>query len=154
MFLDLPFGTENYLYEAPPRRRQWIYWPTLVSTIFRLGPGGKVGSGQPPFPWIHMDDLLNAFLLAMNNQQMSGVYNLVAPEMTTNLEFTRAFARVLKRPAFLSLPGWVLEIVFGESSVALTEGQKVLPERLLNAGFKFAFPDIQSAWKDLFSSHR
>lgn len=112
---------------------------------FRLGLGGTIGSGQQPLSWIHLDDLLRAYLTALADPSWEGVYNLTAPEPTTNAGLTRALGAALKRPTRLAVPEFLLKLRFGEGATVLTEGQEVIPQRLQEAGFQFTHPTIDQA---------
>ncbi|MXY25830.1 MAG: TIGR01777 family protein [Acidobacteria bacterium] len=118
---------------------------------FRLGVGGPVGSGEQWISWIHMDDLLAMFEWAIANDQVSGVYNGTAPNPATNLAFSRALGRVLRRPAILPAPSFALRLALGEAAELLVQGQHVLPERALAEGFEFRFPEVEPALRDLLS---
>lgn len=117
--------------------------------VFRLGLGGPIGNGQQAFSWVHIDDLVSAYMFIIGHPATEGVFNLTAPNPVTNMEFTRALANALQRPAFLRVPSFALKLRFGQGAQALTEGQRVLPKRLIEAGFKFRFPAVQDALKDL-----
>jgi hypothetical protein len=119
-----------------------------ISLPFKLGLGGVVGNGSQAFSWIQIRDLENAFLTAIDDNSFSEVYNLTAPIPTTNREFTVALAKALNRPAFIPIPEFVLQMIFGEGADVLTKGQSVYPKRLLDAKFGFLFPDIESAVKE------
>jgi uncharacterized protein (TIGR01777 family) len=112
--------------------------------LFKLGLGGKIGSGKQPFPFIHIDDVVNAFLWAINNNTAKGIYNLVAPKNIDNKIFTHTLAKALRRPALFTVPAFVLKIALGETSTLLLNNPQVYPERLLNEGFRFSYPDIKS----------
>jgi len=112
---------------------------------FRLGLGGTIGSGAQAFPWIHLDDLVTAYLAAMANPTWEGAYNLTAPEPTTNAGLTRALGAALSRPTCFSVPEFILRLRFGEGASVLTHGQEVIPKRLLEAGFQFTYPTIDQA---------
>lgn len=116
--------------------------------VFRAGLGGPIGSGAQAVSWIHMTDLIQAFVSAITDPKMSGIYNLTAPEPTTNNGLTRALGRALRRPTFFRVPELVLRLVFGEGAQVLTSGQAVIPERLLDQGFKFLYTDIDTAVRD------
>ncbi|XP_069489870.1 epimerase family protein SDR39U1 isoform X3 [Ambystoma mexicanum] len=123
-----------------------MIWP------FRFGLGGPIGSGHQYFPWIHVVDSAGIIAHTLENEDVHGVLNGVAPGMATNAEFTQWFASALWRPAFLPLPGFAVNVVFGEErGVMLLEGQKVIPQRTLASGYKFAFTDLSSALKDIVS---
>lgn len=113
-------------------------------TLFKSGLGGKIGSGKQPFPFIHIDDVVNAILWAIQNQHALGIYNLTAPENIDNKTFTQTLAKVLRRPALFTVPSFVLKIALGETSTLLLNNPQVYPERLLNEGFRFSYPDIKS----------
>ncbi len=117
--------------------------------VFQLGLGGCVGSGKQPFPFVHIDDVIQAILWAMQNSEVCGIYNLVAPKSITNKQFTRALSEALHRPAFFTVPGFILKIVYGKAASLLLYSPEVYPERLLNEGFQFKFPDIQSSLAEI-----
>uniref|UniRef100_A0A8C5S9T9 Short chain dehydrogenase/reductase family 39U member 1 n=1 Tax=Laticauda laticaudata TaxID=8630 RepID=A0A8C5S9T9_LATLA len=123
-----------------------MIWP------FRLGLGGPIASGHQHFPWIHVVDLSGIVTHALQKEGLRGILNGVAPTAvdTTSEDFARAMGSVLKRPAFLPLPGFVVKAVFGsERSTMLLDGQRVLPKRTLESGYTFAFPDLSSALQDI-----
>jgi len=117
--------------------------------LFRLGLGGMIGNGLQPFPWIHIEDILQIILFIQSNQVLNGVFNAVAPEQINNKEFTGKLAKILNKPAIFTVPGFALKVLFGEGASALTSGQAVIPERLLKLGFQFRFQDLDVALKDL-----
>ena len=117
--------------------------------LFRLGLGGRLGSGKQWFSWIHRSDLVGAAEFLLQNKDVDGAFNFTAPEPVSNSAFTAALAKVLRRPAFLPAPAFALKIVLGEFAGVLLEGQKVLPKRLEELGFEFRFPDIDSALGDI-----
>lgn len=115
---------------------------------FKLGLGGPVAGGKQGFSWIHIDDLMNAFLFVIE-KNLSGVFNLTAPGFTDNAGYTRALGKALKRPAIIPVPAFALKLVYGEGASALTSGQKVHPANLLKERFVFKYPDLSGALKDL-----
>jgi uncharacterized protein (TIGR01777 family) len=117
--------------------------------LFKLGLGGKIGSGRQPFPFVHIKDVTAVFLSAIQNQELSGIYNLVAPENIDNKTFTKTLAESLNRPAIFTVPEFILEIALGEASTLLLQSPQVIPERLLNEGFTFNFPDIRSTINEI-----
>lgn len=117
--------------------------------IFRFGLGGVIGSGNQGFSWIHIDDLTNAFLRVIDDETMSGVYNFVAPQPTSNRGLTNALGEALHRPTVFPVPEFALRVLYGEGAKVLTDGQKVVPKRLLDEGFNFQYPDIVSAMHSL-----
>ncbi|KAL8605936.1 hypothetical protein ACOMHN_024760 [Nucella lapillus] len=125
---------------------QQIYLP------FFMGLGGPISSGEQWFPWIHVSDIAGLVFHAIRNDNVSGILNGVAPQSATNAEFTKAFASAMCRPAFFPVPGFVMNWVFGhERGKVILEGQKVIPKRTLESGYKFSYPDLASACKNLSS---
>ena len=118
---------------------------------FRFGLGGKVASGRQGFSWIHINDLAEAMNFLIENKDISGEFNFTAPGITDNAGFTKTLAGILKRPAFFTVPAFALKLIFGEGSITLTGGQFAPPKHLLDAGFRFSFPDLEGALKDIIS---
>lgn len=116
---------------------------------FKLGLGGKIGDGKQPFPFVHEDDVVRAFVWGFENEKAKGIYNLAAPDLISNKEFTKALANELNRPAFFTVPGFALKLVFGEASVLLTESPAAIPGRLKQSGFRFEFPSIDKTVKEI-----
>ncbi|KAG8227145.1 hypothetical protein J437_LFUL001689 [Ladona fulva] len=118
---------------------------------FWFGLGGPVGSGLQPLPWIHITDMARLFHFAIEgkeNKNLQGIFNGVAPNVVSNKDFTKSFASALRRPAFIPVPLFALNIAFGEERAKImTEGQNVKPKRALEMGFRFLYPDIDSACK-------
>lgn len=124
-----------------------LFWLALP---FRIFVGGPIGSGKQWFSWIHSADQVAAIRFLIEDENARGVYNLSAPDPKTNADFGRLLARVLKRPFWFSVPGFVMRLAFGELGDKLLLGsQRVLPQRLQEAGFKFQFADAESALRDL-----
>lgn len=115
----------------------------------RLFAGGPLGSGRQWISWIHIRDLVRAFEFLLDRQDAQGIYNVTAPEPLTNAEFERTVSQVMHRPYWLPAPAFALKAVLGEMSTLVLEGQRVLPKRLLELGFQFEFPTLQSALQDL-----
>jgi uncharacterized protein (TIGR01777 family) len=113
--------------------------------IFSRGLGGKIGNGKQVISFIHLADLTDAMLFAMEKTDMNGIYNAVSPFPVTNTEFTEILGKVLRQPAFLTVPPFALKLMYGEGARILLEGQRVLPGRLLEAGFIFKYPTLRSA---------
>ncbi|WP_299024978.1 TIGR01777 family oxidoreductase [uncultured Thermanaerothrix sp.] len=118
---------------------------------FRLGVGGPLGSGRQWMPWIHMADQIGAMLFLLHNEQATGPFNLTAPNPVPNAVFGRTLARVLRRPYWLPVPAFVLRWVLGEMSTLVLDGQRALPQRLLNLGYRFVFEDLEAALRDLLT---
>lgn len=120
-------------------------------TPFKLGLGGRIGSGQQWWSWIHVDDIVGAVHYAMHAESLSGPVNLVSPHAVRNAEFTRTLASVLGRPALLPLPAFVARLAFGgEMAEELLLGSAhVEPGRLRASGYSFRFPELRTALDDL-----
>jgi uncharacterized protein len=112
--------------------------------LFRLGLGGRLGSGRQWFSIVSLDDAVRALLFLMENEATSGPYNVTAPEPTTNAEFTRLLAQALHRPAFFFAPSFGLRLMLGEFAQDILGSLRVVPRRLLDAGFQFEHPDAAS----------
>lgn len=119
--------------------------------LFRLGLGGRLGSGKQPFPFVHIQDVVQAVILAAGNTDIHGIYNLVAPQNCTNQQLTHELAKALHRPAVFAVPEFALKLMYGEAASLLLQSPVVYPERLLNSGFKFSFPDLQSCLAEITS---
>ncbi|HEX5226690.1 MAG TPA: TIGR01777 family oxidoreductase [Bryobacteraceae bacterium] len=120
--------------------------------IFRLGAGGRLGSGEQWMSWIHIEDAVNLILFALDFAVIKGPVNATSPHPVTNDEFTTRLATALHRPAFLPAPAFALKLVLGEMSEMLLASQRVLPAVAKSSGFNFRFPDLHSALEDLFGS--
>ena len=119
---------------------------------FRLGLGGRLGSGSHYFPWIHRADVVAIFQWLLDHPTARGAYNGSAPNPVTNTEFTRALAQALGRPAMFPVPQAALKLLFGEMSELLLVSSRMLPARLLDAGFRFRFPELDPALAAIFNS--
>ena len=118
---------------------------------FRFGVGGKLGSGKQWFSWIHMADLVSALLFVAESKKLAGVVNMCSPQPVTNLELTQTLAKLLKRPANLPVPGFIVKLILGGSAEIALKGQRVIPEILTDSGFEFEFPLISEALQDLLT---
>jgi uncharacterized protein len=121
-----------------------------MAPLFKKFVGGPIGSGDQWFSWIHQADHARAFEFIQANPGISGPVNLTAPHPVRNRDLARALGRALHRPSFMPAPEFMLRLVLGEFAETLLTGQKVLPKRLLDAGFTFNFPTIDAALKNLF----
>ncbi len=115
---------------------------------FKLGLGGRLGTGEQFMPWIHRTDVVAALIWMLETPEASGAYNVVSPNPVTNREFTRCLASTLRRPAIFPAPAPMLKLALGEMSRLLLTGQRAIPERLNNSGFKFRFPTLDNALED------
>lgn len=116
---------------------------------FKLGLGGPLGGGAQPFPWIHLEDEVGAILFALDTPSLSGAVNLVAPQAVSNAEFTAALGRAFHRPAVLRAPAFALRLALGELAEALLGGQRAVPRRLQEAGYRFQHPALDEALSTL-----
>ncbi|MCB9799350.1 MAG: TIGR01777 family protein [Candidatus Omnitrophica bacterium] len=117
---------------------------------FRLFAGGPLGSGKQWFPWIHRDDMIGIVLYSLENTSVRGPVNATAPGPVTMKGFCSALGKVMRRPSWAPVPGFILRLMLGEMSEMLLDGQKVIPEKITKAGYQFKYPDIRSALKVIF----
>jgi uncharacterized protein (TIGR01777 family) len=121
----------------------------MLPTV-RSGFGSALGNGRQYMPWIHIDDLCELFIMAIEEKKMSGTYNAVAPEHTTNKEFMKTIADILRKPFFFpNVPGVILKLLFGEMAQMLLSGSRVSSHKIENTGFKFKFRKLEDALKNL-----
>lgn len=116
---------------------------------FKFFAGGPVGSGEQVLSWIHIADEVGAMVYLLETEAADGAFNLTAPNPVTNRELARAIGRRLGRPSFLPTPGFVLELLLGEMSTLVLDGQRALPARLLEIGYEHRYPDLGAALADL-----
>lgn len=117
---------------------------------FKLGMGAVIGNGAQAFPCIHVADFLSAIWFIYQNKESKGIYNMVAPDIVSNKQFSQQLGKVLNKPVLFNVPKLLLNLGLGEGAAVLTEGQKVKPRRLLEAGFTYQFLDIKSILEDVF----
>lgn len=122
-------------------------WP-----LFKLGVGGRLGSGDQWWSWISLRDEVRALRFLVDHDTLSGAYNLTAPQPATNTEITKAMGQVLHRPTVLPVPSFALKAVLGEMSQEVLGSARVLPARLLQAGFTFDDPTIEDALASALSA--
>ena len=117
---------------------------------FKLGLGGPIGDGKQFMSWIHINDMVELLKYCVLTTNLTGPINATAPHPVTNREFTQTLGAVLKRPALLAMPAFMVKLLFGEMGVELLlQGQRVLPTKVINQGFEFRFPQLKSALLDL-----
>lgn len=116
-----------------------------LAPVFRAGLGGALGSGQQWMSWIHIKDLVNSLVFALENEQVSGPFNAVAPNPTTNKEFTEVFAKLLHRPSFATVPSLALKALFQEKASVLLASQRVQAMKLYQWDFAFQHPTLEEA---------
>lgn len=118
---------------------------------FKLGVGGRVGSGRQWWSWVSLDDVVAAYRYALETD-VKGAFNVTAPNPATNEQFTKALGKALRRPTLIPTPGFGIRALFGEMGDAmLLGGQRVLPGRLLDAGFEFSEPTLEGALEHILS---
>jgi uncharacterized protein (TIGR01777 family) len=116
----------------------------------QLGIGSPLGSGKQYMPWIHIKDICSVYEFALQNLNIQGAYNASSPQHTTNENFIKKTAEVLKKPLFMpNVPAFVLKILFGELADALLEGSRASSQKIQDAGFQFKFPDLKKALENL-----
>lgn len=117
-----------------------------MMTPFKLGIGGVIGSGEQWMSWVSLDDVVRIINFVLENEDFRGAINVTAPNPVTNKEFTKTLGSVLYRPTFLPLPEFAVHMVFGEMGDALLlDSTRVVPKRLLDAGFEFKYPNLKDA---------
>jgi uncharacterized protein (TIGR01777 family) len=117
---------------------------------FRAFVGGPIGSGKQWFPWIHLADEVAAIVWAIDHEALAGPVNLVAPGIVTMKEFAHALGSALHRPAAFPVPGAALKLLLGQFAEVVLEGQRAVPKKLLDSGFRFRFTDVDSALQQIF----
>jgi uncharacterized protein (TIGR01777 family) len=123
----------------------------LVLLPFRLFVGGPLGSGRQRFTWVHVDDAVGLYDLAIRHESIAGPLNMVAPQVPSQRELARAIGREMHRPAILPVPAFVLRIVlWGQADIVL-HGRVAVPAKALAAGYQFRFPTVESALRDVLS---
>lgn len=120
----------------------------LLALPVRLFLGGRFGSGRQWFSWVHIDDLVAAYRLAITDPTISGPLIAAAPEPSSQADLVATLARVLHRPNWLPIPGWVLRLVLREEATLLLGSRRVVPKRLIDSGYTFRFPDLESALRE------
>jgi uncharacterized protein (TIGR01777 family) len=121
----------------------------------KLFVGAPIGSGQQYISWIHIDDLINMMLFALNMETLNGIFNAAAPEPATNKEFMQLLAKKLNRPLWpFKVPSWILSGLLGEKATIILTGQKVSSKKIISNGFNFKFTEIYSALEDLLHQRK
>jgi uncharacterized protein (TIGR01777 family) len=122
-----------------------------MANLISLGLGSPLGSGKQWMPWIHLKDVIAAFIFALENNRMEGIYNMTAPQLLTNEFFTKALADQLRKPLWLpAIPSFILKGVLGEQSHLVLDSDRVSSEKLQSEGFIFEFADIKKALQDIY----
>ena len=114
-------------------------------TPFKLGVGGPVAGGRQPFPWVHVEDAAGAMVFALDNEQVRGAVNVVAPDRHTNKTFTKALGKAIRRPTVFPVPKLAINVLYGEMGSTVTEGSNPDPARLQDLGYSFREPQLERA---------
>jgi uncharacterized protein (TIGR01777 family) len=118
---------------------------------FKLGVGGIIGNGNQMMSWIHIDDLVSLYLLAIRNLQINGIYNACSPNPVSNKEFTNALGSALHRPTLIPVPTTALKVLFGEMSSIILDSQAVISTKINTDLYNFKYPKINEALKSFFN---
>ncbi|MER2000801.1 MAG: TIGR01777 family oxidoreductase, partial [Lysinibacillus sp.] len=118
---------------------------------YKLFAGGTIGSGEQWLSWIHVDDLVRAILHVIEHEQMEGIINFTSPNPKRMRTFGKIIGDVTKRPHWLPVPSFALQLVLGEKSTLVLDGQYVIPEKLLASNFKFKYASLSDALSDLLT---
>ncbi|MDZ5474565.1 TIGR01777 family oxidoreductase [Bacillus sp. 31A1R] len=121
-----------------------------IALPYQLFAGGTVGSGEQWVSWIHLKDVIQGILFALENENLIGPVNFTAPKPLTMKEFGKTLGTVLNRPHWIPAPSFALKLLLGEMSTLVLEGQKVLPNKLLEAGYHFQFPELETALSNIY----
>jgi uncharacterized protein len=121
-----------------------------LSLPFKFFAGGRVGSGTQWFSWIHLRDVVRAYLFALDTPGLGGAVNLVAPGNVRNAELARALGAAMHRPSWIPVPGFAVRAAVGEFADYVLHGRRAVPARLEQAGFRFDFPEIDAALADIY----
>ncbi|MBE9030563.1 TIGR01777 family protein [filamentous cyanobacterium LEGE 11480] len=114
-------------------------------TPFKMFAGGPIGSGKQWFSWIHLDDVVNLIIKALEDSSIQGVYNATAPAPVRMTELCTELGKQMKRPSWLPVPGFAIEALLGDGAIVVLEGQKVMPKQTLAAGFEYEYKTIDQA---------
>ena len=116
---------------------------------FKFFIGGSLGSGKQWFPWLHINDIINIYIHAIDNENISGPINAASPNIVRMKEFAKTLGKVMKRPSLFPVPEFVLRIVVGEAAGTVVTGQRVSVDKLLNSEYKFGFENLEKALAEL-----
>jgi uncharacterized protein (TIGR01777 family) len=116
---------------------------------FKLYAGGHIGDGKQWLPWIHIDDIINLILFSLDNNKITGAINLTSPNPVRMKDFCKEMGKIINRPSWLPVPSITLKATFGEMADIITSGQRAIPQKALNNGYKFEYEKIEIALKNL-----
>lgn len=123
----------------------------LMKTAFQLGLGGKLGSGKQWMPWIHIADVAALFIHALETASIRGPVNGASPNPVRNEEFTKVLGELFRRPTFLTAPEFALRMLPANQASLILDSQRIIPEKALESGFRFRFPDLRIALRDILT---
>lgn len=123
----------------------------LMALPYKMGVGGRVGTGKQWVSWVHVADVAKAILYVMTKDDFTGPFNVTAPNPQQMNEFGEILGDVLRRPHWLPVPSFALKLALGDKSQLVLEGQRVMPDKLLTHGFKFTHPDLHDALKNIYA---
>jgi len=124
--------------------------PKIAAPV-KLGVGAALGSGKQWMPWIHEQDVIYMYMFAIEHDELSGAFNMVAPEPVTNKQFTKAIAKVLHRPFWMpNVPAFALKLALGEMSTVVLGSTNASAKKIKAAGFSFSYPELTEALKDIY----
>ncbi len=124
----------------------------LMIPLFRYFLGGPLGNGRQWFSWIHIEDLAAAFIFLLKKNNISGAFNICSPNPVRNKELARTIGKIMRRPSFFPAPAFLIKTILGEFGSVLLEGQRVIPQRLLEQNFQFKYPLIGKAIEDILKN--
>ena len=120
-----------------------------MKTPFRMGLGGPIGNGRQWFPWIHLEDLIQAFFLLLRQENLHGSCNFTAPGLIRQKDFADALGEALHRPAVIPAPAWIMKLILGDFGRSLLQGQRTPPRALLKHGYTFLYPELGPALREI-----
>jgi uncharacterized protein len=118
---------------------------------FKLYGGGPLGHGNQYYPWVHMDDMVQALLFCIDNKEISGPVNITAPTPVTMDEFAQTLGSVMNRPSWFRVPGFMLKIAVGDSASSILASLRAVPSKLLEHGYRFRHPNLEHALRDILN---
>lgn len=118
---------------------------------FELFGGGPIGTGKQWVPWVHRDDLVNLIIQILTQPSMEGVFNATSPNPQRMTDFSKTLGSVIKRPSWLPVPGFALELLLGEAAQVVLEGQNVQPKKTIASGFQFKYPTLKGALEEILN---
>jgi uncharacterized protein (TIGR01777 family) len=116
--------------------------------------GGALGNGKQWFPWIHIDDLIAIYLFILDNTEISGAINVASPQNVRMIQFAKSLGKILNRPSLFTVPEFALKLIVGEAASTIVSSQRVLPQKLIDKGFKFKFEKLEEALDNLLMNDK